>query len=215
MVNSSLVDDPTIRQVGFNFPWQQRSLLSRFRTAQGHCGACKKKWNQTATDLCPTLSTLVFWQSSMAACLNYTGDEAVAWLTSYLPWCTCKKKISWPEVVTKSRFCKVTFGAVCCLWPVMCAEYFTFFVCSVTQYSFLNVGTSAVNCSEIHSQKWLGRLCFEWDVKLRQLVSDIETKHVVYMSVTWYDRLWRMPGNVSTCCLQGLPIGAISLVISK
>jgi len=48
----SLVDDPTIRQPGFNLPRPQWSLLNRFWTAQGHCGACKKKWNQAATDLC-------------------------------------------------------------------------------------------------------------------------------------------------------------------
>jgi len=28
-------------------------LLNLFRTAQAHSGACKKKWNQAATDLCP------------------------------------------------------------------------------------------------------------------------------------------------------------------
>jgi len=32
---------------------QQWSLFNHFRTAQRHCGACKKKWNQAATDLCP------------------------------------------------------------------------------------------------------------------------------------------------------------------
>ena len=53
MVNISLVDDPTIRQPGFNFPPQQWSLLNRFRTVQGHCGVCKKLWNQAAIDLCP------------------------------------------------------------------------------------------------------------------------------------------------------------------
>jgi len=36
-----------------NLPQQQLSLLNRFQTAQGHCGACKKKWNQAATDLYP------------------------------------------------------------------------------------------------------------------------------------------------------------------
>jgi len=64
MVNFSLVDDLTIQQPGFNLPQQQWSLLNRFRTAQGHCGACKKKWNQAATELCPcgekqTLSHIV------------------------------------------------------------------------------------------------------------------------------------------------------------
>jgi len=34
-------------------PRQQWSLLNRFRTEQGHCGACRKKWQLTETDLCP------------------------------------------------------------------------------------------------------------------------------------------------------------------
>jgi len=53
VVNFSLVDDPTIRQPGFDLQRQQKSLLNSFRTAQGHCDACKEKWNQAATNLCP------------------------------------------------------------------------------------------------------------------------------------------------------------------
>jgi len=40
-------------QPGFNLPRQQWSLLNRFRTKQGHCGACRMKWGLTDTDLCP------------------------------------------------------------------------------------------------------------------------------------------------------------------
>ena len=29
------------------------SLLNRFRTKQGHCGACRRKWRLANTDLCP------------------------------------------------------------------------------------------------------------------------------------------------------------------
>jgi len=32
---------------------QQWSLLNRFRMEQGHCGACRRKWRLTDTDLCP------------------------------------------------------------------------------------------------------------------------------------------------------------------
>jgi len=34
-----------------NLPRQQWSLLNRFRTKQGHCGACRRKWRLTDTDL--------------------------------------------------------------------------------------------------------------------------------------------------------------------
>jgi len=51
VVNSHLMCDPTIRQPGFDFPRQQWSLLNRFRTEQGHCGACRRKWRLTDTDL--------------------------------------------------------------------------------------------------------------------------------------------------------------------
>ena len=32
------------RQPGFDLPRQQWSLLNRFHTEQGHCGACRRKW---------------------------------------------------------------------------------------------------------------------------------------------------------------------------
>jgi len=53
VINSHLVCDPTIQQPGFDPPWQQWSLLNHFRTEQGHCGACRRKWRLTDTDLCP------------------------------------------------------------------------------------------------------------------------------------------------------------------
>ena len=43
VVNAHLVDDPTIWQPGFALLRQHWSFLNRFRTGQGHCGACKKK----------------------------------------------------------------------------------------------------------------------------------------------------------------------------
>ena len=78
MVNSHLVCDPTIWQLGFDLPRQQWSLLNRFRMEQGHCGACRRKWRLTDTDLCPcgetqTMSHIVeSWQNWMAAYLGYT-----------------------------------------------------------------------------------------------------------------------------------------------
>jgi hypothetical protein len=52
VVNHSLVGDPTIRQPGFNLPRRQWCLLNRFRTAQGQCRACLKRWGQATSDLC-------------------------------------------------------------------------------------------------------------------------------------------------------------------
>jgi len=49
VVNLHLVCDRIIQHL----PWQQWSLLNRFRTEQGHCGACRRKWRLTDTDLCP------------------------------------------------------------------------------------------------------------------------------------------------------------------
>jgi len=93
VVNSHLVCDPTIRQPGFDLPRQQWSLLNRFRTEQGHCSACRRKWRLTDTDLyhcgeTRTMSQIV--ESCPLTKLNgglsrlHSADEdAVSWLTSY------------------------------------------------------------------------------------------------------------------------------------
>ena len=47
LLNSLLVCDPTIWQLGFDLPRQQCSLLNCFRMVQGHCGACGRKWRLT------------------------------------------------------------------------------------------------------------------------------------------------------------------------
>ena len=47
VVNSTLVVDPTIRLPGFDLHRRQWSLLNHFRTGQGHCNACHKKWGFT------------------------------------------------------------------------------------------------------------------------------------------------------------------------
>jgi len=44
VLNSHLVCYPTIRQPGFDLPRQQWSLLNRFGTEQGYCGAFRRKW---------------------------------------------------------------------------------------------------------------------------------------------------------------------------
>jgi len=78
-------------------------LLNRFRTEQGHCGACRRKWRLTDTDLCPccetqTMSHIV--ESCPLTKLNgglsrlHSADEdAVSWLTNYGKWHAYEKKI--------------------------------------------------------------------------------------------------------------------------
>jgi len=91
VVNFSLVDDPTIRQPGFNLQQQKSTMLNCFWTAQRHCGACKKKWNQTATDLYPcgekqTMSHIVDScpLTQLSGGLSHLrNNEAVAWLTKF------------------------------------------------------------------------------------------------------------------------------------
>ena len=51
VVNSTLVVDPTIWLPGFDLHRRLWSLLNRFRTGQGHCNACHKKWGFTDNEL--------------------------------------------------------------------------------------------------------------------------------------------------------------------
>jgi len=91
VVNSHLVCDPTIRQPGFDLPWQQWSLLNRFRTEQGHCGVCRRIWRLTDTDLCPCGETQTM-PHIVESCpltklngglsrLHSADEDAVSWLT--------------------------------------------------------------------------------------------------------------------------------------
>ena len=82
-----------IRQPGFDLPWQQWSLLNHFRAEQGHCGACRRKWRLTDTDLCPCGETQMMSQIVKSCSLTklngglsrlHSADEdAVSWLTNY------------------------------------------------------------------------------------------------------------------------------------
>ena len=76
----------------FTLPRQQWSLLNRFRASQGHCGANRKTWHLTDTDLCScgetqTMSHIV--ESCPLTKLNgglsqlhSADDAAIAWLTN-------------------------------------------------------------------------------------------------------------------------------------
>jgi len=96
VVNSHLVCDPTVRQPGFDLPRQQWSLLNHFRTEQGHCGACRRKWRLTDTDLCPCGETQTMFHIVESCPVTKLKDglsqqhsadkDAVLWLTSYGSW---------------------------------------------------------------------------------------------------------------------------------
>jgi len=122
VVNSHLVCDPTIRQPGFDLPRQHWSLLNCFRTEQGHCGACRRKWQLADADLCPCGETQTKWRltdTDLCPCgktqtmshivescpltkLNgglsrpHSADEdAVSSLTNYSSWHAYEKKKKW------------------------------------------------------------------------------------------------------------------------
>ena len=71
----------------------QCSLLNRFRTEQGHCGACRRKWRLTDTDLYPCGETqtiyhiVEYWHlpklNGGLSRLHSADEDAVSWLTSY------------------------------------------------------------------------------------------------------------------------------------
>jgi len=121
VVNSHFVSDPTIRQLGFDLPRQQWSLLNRFRTEQGHCGACRRKWWLTDTDLCPcgeiqTMSHVV--ESCPLTKLNgslswlHSADgDSVSWLTNYGSWHASEKKnwLQWYGLSLPSEILVVVF----------------------------------------------------------------------------------------------------------
>jgi len=89
VVNSSFVEDLTIRLPGFDLHRRQRSLLNRFRTGQGHCNACRKKWGFTDNELCDCGKTQTVLHIVNSCPLTKFDDRllreaAVNWLTRWL-----------------------------------------------------------------------------------------------------------------------------------
>ena len=93
VVNSTLVVDPTIRLPGFDLHRRQWSLLNRFRTGEGHCNACHKKWGFTDNELfdCGKTQTMSHIVNPCPLtkfdggllCLHEADEAAVVWLTTY------------------------------------------------------------------------------------------------------------------------------------
>ena len=68
----------------------------------GHCGACRRKWRLTDTDLCPCLETQTV-SHIVESCpltklngglsrLHSADEDAVLWLTNYGKWHAYEKK---------------------------------------------------------------------------------------------------------------------------
>ena len=78
---------------GFDLHRRQWSLLNRFRTGQGHCNACHKKWGFTDNELCDcgeiqTVSHIVNFCpltkfDGGLLRLHEADEAAVDWLTTY------------------------------------------------------------------------------------------------------------------------------------
>jgi len=91
VVSSHLVCD--IWQPGFDLPRQQWSLLNCFCMKQGHCGACRRKWRLTDTDLCPCGETQTMFHivescpltklNGSLSRLHSVDEDAVSCVTSY------------------------------------------------------------------------------------------------------------------------------------
>jgi len=71
----------------------QSCRLTLFRTEQVHCGACRRKWRLTDTDMCPCGETQTMFHI-VKSCpwtklngdldrLHSVDEDAVSWLTSY------------------------------------------------------------------------------------------------------------------------------------
>ena len=131
----------------YDLPRQQWSLLNRFRTDQVHCGACRRKWRLTDTDLCPcgetqTMSHIV--ESCPLTKLNgglsqlHCADEdAVSWLTSYGSWNAYEKKkitVQHSAVIGDSSCCYCSVSTISYLLIIKYAVDFEAMVCS-THYT--------------------------------------------------------------------------------
>ena len=86
VVSSRLVCNPTVRRPGFGLSRQQWSLLGLSCAGRGHCGACRRKWRLTDTDLRPcgetqTMSHIV--ESCPLTKLNGGLSRLHSWLTNY------------------------------------------------------------------------------------------------------------------------------------
>jgi len=95
VVNNQLVRDPAIQLPGFDLPRRQWSTLNQFRTDQGHCRACHKRWGLNDSELCDcgevqTMSHIVNtcpktkFDGGLQE-LNKADTDAMDWLNNFRP----------------------------------------------------------------------------------------------------------------------------------
>ena len=88
---------------GFRPPSATVVSAKPFSHGTGHCGACRRKWRLTDTDLCPCGETQIVETHIVECCpltklngglsrLHSADEDAVSWLTSYGSWNVYEKK---------------------------------------------------------------------------------------------------------------------------
>ena len=117
VVNSTLVVDPTIRLPGFDLHRRQWSLLNRFRTGQGHCNACNKKWGFIDNELCDcgeiqTMSHIVNFCpltefDGGLLRLHEADEAAVDWLTTWLLAHDNNNNNNWCSIAISAQTCYI------------------------------------------------------------------------------------------------------------
>jgi len=95
VVNSSLVEDSTIRLPCFDLHRRQWSLLNRFRTGQGHCNARRNKWG-----FCDTIP----WKEI---------SDGTSTISSFLILLVFS--IDWMKIILNFRISMLTVA----IWPMM------------------------------------------------------------------------------------------------
>ena len=105
------------------------TVMNRFRTEQGHCGACRRKWRLTDTDLCPCCGETQTMSHIVESCpltklngglsrLHSADEDAVSWLTNYGKWHTYEKKKTTIQTV-RTACTTVQTVITACMVPVV------------------------------------------------------------------------------------------------
>ena len=130
---------------------------------QGRCGACRRKWQLTDTDLCPcgetqTMSHIVescplTKQNGGLSRLHSADEDAVSWLTNYGKWHAYEKKkngFKFSNIYIPTRFrvdiFQKCFGLLFVSraidsylnWQILLTSFFTLF--RILRYSCKTVG---------------------------------------------------------------------------